>query len=315
MDQLLEIIFSNQSLMLITLGSAFLCVAFLVHLLMPDEKEAAARRVLGVIDDSERTRNILLIKILHPLLAATGNRFRSVKNQRIANYKRTRRDLLIAGGLSRELTPEEFIGFKIVMIVLLPLLAHYVAVVLGMTMQPYVYLILIVLGFFSPDLWLFEIVKKRRRAISRAMPYTIDLLTLSVEAGLDFMAAIKRLTVKSKPNPLIEELQIALNEISLGTSRSDALRNLAKRLQMEEMNSFTSLLVQADQLGASIGLVLRAQADSLRTSRFQKAEIAGAKASQYLLFPMIFFIFPTVFIIIVGPLLVRYLTQGLFGLF
>jgi tight adherence protein C len=106
-----------------------------------------------------------------------------------------------------------------------------------------------------------------------------------------------------------------LNEISLGTSRAEALRKLAERVRMEEVSSFTTLLIQADQLGASIGPVLRAQADSLRIHRFHRAEMKGARAAQMILFPLVFCIFPAIFIIILGPLLVRALTHGLTGLF
>jgi tight adherence protein C len=116
-------------------------------------------------------------------------------------------------------------------------------------------------------------------------------------------------------NPLIEELKIMLNEISLGNSRAEALRNLSERVEMEEISSFTTLLIQADQLGASIGPVLRAQSDSMRSTRFQRAEMKGARAAQMILFPMIFCIFPAIFIIIIGPVLVRLLTQGVAGLF
>ncbi|MEZ4819731.1 MAG: type II secretion system F family protein [Bdellovibrionota bacterium] len=108
----------------------------------------------------------------------------------------------------------------------------------------------------------------------------------------------------------MEELDIVLKEIRLGTTRSDALRNLGERLDIEEIASFTSLLIQADQLGSSIGMVLRAQSDQLQTRRFQNAETAGAKASQLILLPLVFCIFPAVFIVILGPLVIKFLVQG-----
>ena len=155
-------------------------------------------------------------------------------------------------------------------------------------------------------------IATRRKAIVRALPYTLDLLTLSVEAGLDFIAAIQRLIQRARPNALLTEFNHMLREIRLGTSRSDALRSLADRLQIEEISSFTTLLIQADQLGASIGNVLRAQADQMRTRRFQAAETAGARASQFILFPLVIFIFPAIFIIILGPVVLSFLKTGFF---
>ena len=314
-DQVIDIIFSNPTLLTATCIFAFLAGAVLVYQMMPDERASAAKKMLGVVDESYRENKILLLKILHPILVIIGANFHEVKSDFIADYKRKRKKRILAAGLNREITPEEFIAFKIVMLFLFPLLAHYLATVLEYQVSVLTYHLCAIFGFFAPEVWLMELFKKRRRAIFRSLPYTLDLLTLSVEAGLDFIAAIQRLVSTSKSNPLIDELKILLNEISVGASRADALRNLAERVQMEEINSFTTLLIQADQLGASIGKVLRAQSDSMRTVRFQRAEIAGARASQLVLFPMIFCIFPAIFIIILGPLIVKFLSSGLTGLF
>ncbi len=315
MDTIINTLFSAPALNLIILIGVFIAVALLAYALMPDARLSAAKKMLGVVDDNVRENKILLLKILHPALALLATRIRTIKSSWVDRYKQRRSKRLITADLQREITPDEFIAFKIVMMIVFPALAHYLATIVGKPMPTYAYLLLPLLGFFAPEFWLLELQKKRRRAIFQALPYTIDLLTLSVEAGLDFIAAIQRVTSRSKTNPLIEELKVMLGEISLGTSRADALRHLAARLQMEEINSFTTLLIQADQLGASIGPVLRAQADSLRTSRFQKAEIAGARASQLILFPMIFCIFPAVFIIVIGPLIVKFLLHGLAGTF
>lgn len=271
--------------------------------------------MLGVVDDTTRENKILLLKILHPLLAAIATKIAEIKHPRVLAYKQSRRRLLVTADLLREITPDEFIAFKAVMMLLFPCMAHYLATILGKGLSGYSYFLLMAGGFFAPELWLIELVKKRQRAIFRNLPYTMDILTLSVEAGLDFIAAIQRVTVRSRPNPLTDELKVLLNEISLGTSRADSLRSFSDRIGMEEINSFTTLLIQADQLGASIGPVLRAQSDSMRATRFQRAEIKGARAAQMILFPMIFCIFPAIFIIILGPLMARMLTHGMAGLF
>ncbi len=131
----------------------------------------------------------------------------------------------------------------------------------------------------------------------------MDLMTLSVEAGLDFIAAISRVVSFAKPGPLKDEFNQMLKELQIGTIRSDALRNLADRVQISELSSFATILIQADQMGSSIGPVLRAQSDLLRSNRFQKAEREGAKATQKLLIPLVFCILPAVFIVIMGPVI------------
>jgi tight adherence protein C len=146
-----------------------------------------------------------------------------------------------------------------------------------------------------------------------AMPYVMDRLTLSVEAGLDFVAGIGKVVEKSQPSPLIEEMRSVLQEIQVGNTRQQALRNLSTRVQMQEISSFVSLLVQADELGASIGPVLRSQSDLLRTQRFQRAEKAGAAAAQKILFPLVLCILPAVFIMIFGPIALSFLYGGGIG--
>ena len=141
----------------------------------------------------------------------------------------------------------------------------------------------------------------------RALPYVMDLLTLSVEAGLDFVAGLYKVCEKAKKSPLVEELAFFLHEIQIGASRQQALRNLAFRCNMPEISSFSALLIQADILGASVGPVLRAQSDLIRTKRFQEAERKGALASQKLLFPLILCVMPAVFVVIFGPFLLNFI--------
>ena len=156
------------------------------------------------------------------------------------------------------------------------------------------------------------LIKRRHKEILIALPFVVDMLTLITEAGLDFMAALQRVVEKARPSPLVEELRLAIQEVQLGSTRADALRKMASRLQMEEISSFIAILVSADQMGSSIGKVLRAQSDALRTDRFIRAEKAGATASQLMLFPLIFLIMPAAFIIVFGPLVVKWISGGFF---
>ena len=191
--------------------------------------------------------------------------------------------------MSEEITPDEFFSFKILLVIGLPLVAIVYNLLLHLT-HPFV-LILIFgpIGYFFPTLWLGSLVKIRQQKIRLAIPFVVDLLSLCTEAGLDFMSAIQRVVEKAKPSPLIEELKIVLQELKLGTTRAQALRNMVERVAMPEISSIVAVLVTADQMGTSISSVLKAQSEQIRTERFIRAEKAGAAASQKILFPLIFF--------------------------
>lgn len=163
----------------------------------------------------------------------------------------------------------------------------------------------IVLFALQPGIWLRQMVKARQKSIQKAMPFMIDLLTLSVEAGIDFMSALQRATDGRAMDPLNEELVRVSQEIRLGTSRQKALRNLSDRVDMPDMRSFAFALIQADELGVGIGTILRIQSDQMRQKRFDRAERMANEAPVKMLFPLMLFIFPAVFIILLGPILSR----------
>ena len=169
--------------------------------------------------------------------------------------------------------------------------------------------VLSLLGFLlfaaQPGLWLNATIKKRHKAIQKAMPFMIDLLTLSVEAGIDFMNALQRSLENRKTDPLTEELVRVNHEIQLGTPRRTALKNLARRVDMPDMRSFAYALIQADELGVSIGTILRIQSDQIRQKRFARAEKMANEAPVKMLGPLMLFIFPAVFIVLLGPILSR----------
>ena len=161
--------------------------------------------------------------------------------------------------------------------------------------------VLIALAAAMPWIWLRDQEKRRKRLIRNALPYALDLLTLSVEAGLDFTSALARIIRRRPDTPLSQELGETLRQIQIGVPRAEALRDLHDRVVMEEIFSVTSALIQADELGASLGPILRIQADQFRIRRSQAAEKAAMEAPVKLLFPLILFFFPATFIMIFGP--------------
>lgn len=165
----------------------------------------------------------------------------------------------------------------------------------------------ILAGMYWPVLWLRGRVSRRQDEMRRGLPYALDLLMISVEAGLDFAQALGRIVKKLGNTPLALELGQTLRDIQLGRTRAQALRELSRRVDLPELNSLVSALIQADQLGSSLGLILRVQADQLRSRRSQQAEKRALEAPVKILLPLILFIFPTVFIMIFGPIALKLL--------
>jgi tight adherence protein C len=156
------------------------------------------------------------------------------------------------------------------------------------------------LGFFFPQLWLDDAIKKRRLEIRKAMPDALDLLTICVEAGLGFDAAMSNVAGKWE-NELSLAFARAIREIQLGKVRRDALKSMSDRIDLAEMTSFVAAVIQSEQLGVSMAKILRIQADQMRMRRRQYAEELAHQAPVKMLLPMIGFIFPSIFIVLLTP--------------
>jgi tight adherence protein C len=164
--------------------------------------------------------------------------------------------------------------------------------------------VLAALGWIVPNAWLSRRISQRKRAIQRALPDAIDLLVISVEAGLGFDQALLRV-VEKWDNELTREFARTLSEMRMGIPRRQALRDLARRVNVDDLNVFIASLVQADQLGVSISQVLRAQANQMRLRRRQRAQELAHKAPIKMIFPMVFLIFPALYVVILGPAIPR----------
>lgn len=168
-------------------------------------------------------------------------------------------------------------------------------------------------GTFYPLIWVNDQVKRRHLLISRALPYNLDLLTLSVEAGLDFTAALAKVVEKGKAGPLREELSLVLKQLKMGKTREEALKSMVARVDLPSLTTFVTALVQADKMGTSLGKVLRIQSTQLRIDRTQRAEKLANEAPVKMLFPLIACIFPTVFMVLFGPIAFAFLFGGVGG--
>ena len=161
-----------------------------------------------------------------------------------------------------------------------------------------------IIGFMLPLYVLRGMVRKRQTEIQKALPSVLDLLFVSVEAGLGFDMALKR-TIEKMEGPLSDEFKRALDEINKGKERGDALRGIVLRTGVDDLSSFIAAVIQSEQLGSNIANMLRIQSTSMRQKRRQKAEQLAMKVPIKMLFPLVFFMFPALFIVILGPAVIR----------
>lgn len=277
-----------------------LAIYFLVRTVFSDEEKRSAGRALGNYRDNAPDAGNIILRYSRPFFSRYVVPI--VEDLKIDDTRKILKRKLASAGLTEALTPDELYSFKLFLIIGFPVLLGFMKVAWEMEIPAYAFPISMVLGYYYPDkIWLSSVIKTRQEDIRRAMPFVVDLLALSTEAGLDFMGAIGKVVEKAKPSPLVQELDMLLKEIKVGSSRAEAMRNMAWRIDMMEINSFVAVLVSADEMGASIGKILRQQSEQVRLDRFIRAEKAGAKATQAILLPMILFIIPAVFIIIFGP--------------
>lgn len=220
-----------------------------------------------------------------------------------------RKDRLIDKLSSAEinLLPEDFLGVKELLILVLIL----VVFLMLKRIEPLWLVIIAISGFILPEFYLKNRIRKRNRLIVKALPDVIDLLTLCIESGLDFMLGLQWVVKRAQPNPLIKEIILVIHEVKVGKSRHEALKAMAKRLNIPEVFSFINALVHAERMGTPIYDILVTLSEEARRRRFQRGERLALQAPIKMLFPLIFFILPVVGIIVAGPILLQFLEGGL----
>ncbi len=219
-----------------------------------------------------------------------------------AGYRRK----LVEAGQPRDMTVDGLIALKVMAAVGGLIIALTLGVVFSFALSRVVLLgaIVAAVGFFAPDAWLSRLIAARKKEIGLALPDILDMLTISVEAGLGFDAALTKV-VKNFRGALAEEFFRFLQETHLGRSRRDAWKNLAERTNVPDVNSFVLSVLQADTFGISIGKVLRVQAEEMRTIRRQRAEEIAMKAPVKVVFPLVLCIFPALMVVVLGPAGIR----------
>jgi tight adherence protein C len=302
---------------MLVLALALLAVAVGVGLFTvlstADEKatvRASLRQLDGYEVDNVRDQELLrpmrdrTVQPLFDRLVEIGRRFSP------DGYHEKVRARLQASGNSSHDAVDRFIAIKVVGIALAPVMLLLVFGPLGMSgmMGLIAGGLLAAVLAYGPDAILNRRVEERQHDIRTKLPDVLDLLVISVEAGLGFEQALDR-TVSSVPGALTQEFARMLGEVRAGASRADAMRSMEKRTDVPELRSFVLAILQADAFGVSIGRVLRAQADEMRIKRRQMAQEKAQKAPVKMMIPMVFCVFPALFVVVIGPAIIN-ITQS-----
>ena len=208
---------------------------------------------------------------------------------------------LLSAGLGRRVSPTGFLAAKGMFLIGGVVFGIIVGGAVGGGMSAFMFILAIAgAGFIGPDFYINTRIKSRREKIRAQLPDALDLLAVSVEAGLGFDGALQKLTEQME-GPLIEEFTLTLGEMRIGETRQDALKKFSERVDAPEVSAFVRSIIQADQFGISLGRILKVQAADTRLRRQQAAEEKAMKAPIKMLFPTVAFIFPAMFLVILGP--------------
>lgn len=266
------------------------------------ERMNVIRHMSNVEDeDEEALREPFIDRVINP---AYQRVIQAIGNATPKEIKRKYEDVIISSGSGANLTFNSLIAIQLMLGLVLGGLTYLgFQFITGKINFLYVFIVGLI-GFFLPYSSLNSKAKKRSELIQRALPDMLDLLYVSVEAGLAFDMALKK-TSEKMGGPLSEEIKRSMDEISKGRNREDALRGMVTRTKEEDLSNFVTAVIQAEQLGSNISNVLRIQSGSMRQLRRQRAREKAAKIPVKMLFPLIFFMFPALFVIILGPAIIN----------
>jgi tight adherence protein C len=276
------------------------------------EVRALTKKIENKVDTPQLAGGVTLVeKAREVILGMTSKLGGLVKPTREEDISHLKQKFFQAGFSDRSGKGKMlFFGAKVLFAAGLPLCFLALKITLLDTMLPLnamlLFVVIAVIGFYLPDLWLSIKIATRKQMILLGFPDALDLMVICAEAGMGIEAAIARVgeeTSLTNP-PLSEELRFFMLETRAGKSRRDALQALAMRTGLEDIESFSTLLIQTDKFGTSIARALRVQAESMRVKRSQRVEELAAKLPVKLLFPTILFIFPSLFLVLAGPAMI-----------
>lgn len=257
--------------------------------------------------EEEELRKSFFERMIKPIIQKIASMFSQGGKEGSSAYQDNLLTQLIMAGNPGNLEPTEFIVLQF----LISLGSLFIILIISflINLNPPILILVFALsgfgfGFIGPKFWLSKQVAKRKRLISRALPDTLDLLQVSMEAGLGFDLALSNVVEKTK-GPLSSEFKKALEEIVVGKTRREALKDISKRCGVEDLQMFINNVIQAEQLGVGIARVIQVQSEQIRTLHRQRVEEEAMKIPIKILFPLIFFIFPTILLIVLGPVMLK----------
>lgn len=248
-------------------------------------------------DDEDEMKKPFVERVINPMYQKLITILGSITP---ASIKKKYEKMIVQAGVSKSTTVNSIIAIQLMLAMLVSGILYLLFIFLGGKPNSVLIALTGILGFFLPYVLLNGNATKRQEKIQKSLPDLLDLLYISVEAGLGFDMAMKRSTEKM-PGPLSDELTKALDDISKGRDRQDALRGVVTRTGVEDLNTFITAVIQSEQLGSNIASMLRIQSTVMRQKRRQRAEEAAMKIPIKMLFPLVFFMFPALFVVILGP--------------
>ena len=270
-------------------------------------------RYVRLADGRQQERSLpLLFRLILPFVPNVARVFR---HKRLDKTRAKLDARLISAGYEGLLSAEEFLSIQLmIFIVAVPLSFGFRWAFEGWRFLgkywPMLTIMLMLYSLYYPWSWLRHARDRRHRNIQKSLPYVLDLMTLSVEAGLDFMSALRKIIERRAMDPLGEELLRTFHEVQVGRTRRQALRDMGARVDQPDLSSVVSALAQADELGVSLGTILRIMADQMRVKRFQRAEKLAHEAPVKMLGPLLLLIFPAVMLFLLGPIIAQAARQA-----
>ncbi|MFV0478348.1 MAG: type II secretion system F family protein [Parahaliea sp.] len=271
-----------------------------------------AKDIDFMTDNNNGNRNLgLFIRILRPLLKAYSNIFQKYASP---SKQEVTRQKLLQAGLLFSLTSSEFIALRRISLLLAMIFGYVIVSLLDMNDVPKIIGIiggLAAIGHIYPDIWLNDLIKRRKNQMEKAFPFFLDLLVLMMRAGLPFAGAVQQGINKIPDTPLKEEFVRYQRDVRTGMARAEALESLSNRIDVPAITNFTAAIIQAEETGGSITNMLSNQAKQRRKERFLRAEKKANEAPVKMLLPLVGLLFPITFMIISVPIIVQFLDSGL----
>ena len=280
--------------------------------LVNKDKESIAARLEGIKKSklenyNEELNQPLLSRVIRPMIDNMGRAMmRITPGEMISSLE----NKIVKAGSPGNLTVKEWVNIQAVIVTVLPVFTFIACRSSGVKAGTIIMLIAaeIAMGFVLPGYILGKMLTTRQKTILNSLPDVIDLITVSVEAGLGFDGALMKV-VDKKPGPLAAEFDKVLQEIKVGRQKKDALRDMSQRIDIQDFTAFVGAIIQADQFGVGIANVLRIQSEQMRLRRKQRAQERAMKVPVKMLIPMVVFIFPTMFIVLLGPVVIKLIEQ------